>query len=188
VIRSWNYFPNLFQTNDLDPPSPDWRALHRGGPLPPWLTVFRLFDNHDIDFATAIVHSPDEDTDEVLLYSPHGLPIEQPALQAFLTKTQPPVRVLALLHGFHDSFFLGIRVTTGVVGGLELGRRAKAKYWVRTHDALLVVSGLLRFFITEYQRTLQWGLDKEKDAAKDGEGGRMPKLVDVENGGCSVLE
>jgi hypothetical protein len=199
IIRPWNYFRHVVQTRDLDPANPTWRDLRPDGDaqLPDWLAVFRLVGHRELNFATAIVYSSAADTDssngeqkhEVLLYSPHGIRIDQPSLQAFAQKSEPPVRVLALLHALKDSFAFGTRTTLGVGGGLALERQVQPKYWVKSHDAGLIYSGIVAWlaWVNDITRSLDDGLEEE--AGKSGVVDRKkPTLVEVENGGFFVLE
>lgn len=223
IIRPWNYFNHISQTQGLDPANPRWRNLRLDGDaqLPDWLSVFRLVGHHELNFATAIVYSssttttnPSNDSisdegkteqqHEVLLYSPHGILTSQPAVRAFASDTlNPPVRVLAMLHALKDSFALGwVRITLGVSGGLALAGLVRPRYWVKSHDAMLVYSGVVAWlaWMKDFGRTLEDGLVEEGggegeleggdgDADADGGGnGRKLGLVEVENGGCFVLE
>jgi hypothetical protein len=190
IIRPWNHFRHVAQTRDLDPACPGtWRDLRPegGALLPTWLSVFRLTGHHELNFATAIVWSG-PDASEALLYSPHGIRVDQPALQAFARKLDPPVRVLAMLHALKDSFALGSRTTLGVAGGLALERQVRPKYWVKSHDAGLLYSGLIAWlaWINDITRSIEDGLAEE--AGKSGVDAGMPKVVEVDNGDCFVLE
>ncbi|ORY68524.1 uncharacterized protein BCR38DRAFT_363014 [Pseudomassariella vexata] len=193
MVHAWKHFDTIITTHDLDPEgeSGSWRDLHPGAPLPAWLSVFRLLGHHELNFATAIVWSSDADTHEALLYSPHGICEDQATLQAFLGKMDPSFSVLAILHALKDSFSWGWRTTLGVSGGLALERMAKPKYWVKTHDAPLAYWGLIMLRVIDTFRTLESGLEEEKDLKRDlGFDGlpRKPNLIEVENGGCFVLE
>lgn len=94
IVRRWNYFEQLTETRDFDPAAgTGWRTLHPGGGLPDWLTVFRLPGHRVLNFATAIIYSGEDGQNEALLYSPHGIRADQPALRAFLQnmKSPPPL-------------------------------------------------------------------------------------------------
>lgn len=92
TIRAWQHFDSVTTTRDLDPKTAregGWQALHPGGSLPAWLSVFRLRGHAELNFATAIVWShEDGDSDgdggpgqarrqrqrhETMLNSPHGI-------------------------------------------------------------------------------------------------------------------
>ena len=132
-----------------------------------------------------------EQQHEVLLYSPHGIRIDQPALQAFLHNMQPPVRVLGMMHPLKDNFAFGMRMTFGVASGLVLERQARPKYWVKSHNSMLLYSGVIArlVWINDIARTMQSGLEEEEDMSEGANSEkRRPNLVEVENGECSVLE
>ncbi|KAI1075646.1 hypothetical protein F5B20DRAFT_558872 [Whalleya microplaca] len=194
MIRTWNHFNTVITQRDLDPScGGSWQDLHPGAPLPSWLNVFRLPGHHELNFATALVWSDPDDAQrqpEALVYSPHGIQIEQPALQAFLHSAEPAVSNLAILCALKDSFAFGVRTTLGVAGSLALAREAKPKYWVRTADSPLRYWGLVMIFVRDIFRSLESGLEEEK-AAKGNAGselGIMPQPVEVPNGGCFILE
>lgn len=187
TVITWDYFQNVYPYHDLDPSDPNWRALHPGHPLPPWLTVFRLYNKHPVHWAAVIVYSPDETTNEALLWAPHGVPLDQPALTAFLTDTRPPIKVLGMLHAKFDNYLLWSRQTFGVEGGLALERLVKPKYWVKSHDTVLIYSGVVGRMLRNIPRTLQSALDKERVDGRDAKA-EMPRFVEAENGGSVVLE
>ena len=204
-----------------------WRSLHPRGSLPDWLTVFRLRGHHELNFATAIIYSSspssssvpssstssrgggggggggEEDHEtkhEALLYSPHGIKADQPALKAFVGYLDSAgdsdggkVSVLVILHALKDSFAFGMATTLGVAGGLALERLTRPRYWVKSHDAPLGYAGIVAWvaWVNDVARTLRSGLDEEKEEVNGGEdrGERKePNVVEVENGGCFVLE
>jgi len=209
VIWPWHHFRHLATTRDLDPAKPEWLDLRPEGDaqLPEWLSIFRLVGHHPLNFATAIVYSSDsaapdasdgnsppnslrQDTQhEALLYSPHGIRADQPSLHAFAQKLDPPVRVLALLHALKDSFAFGLRTTLGVAGGLALERQVRPKYWVKSHDAGLVYSGIVAWvaWINDITRSLEDGLAEEKAKAGNYDEVMKPNYIEVENGDSFVL-
>jgi hypothetical protein len=186
IIRTWNYFSQVHDYRDLNPTDANWQTLHPGTPLPPWLSVFRLWGNHPTLFATVIVYVAEPDTYEAILWAPHGIAKEQPALKALLARMEPPVAVPCVMHALHDSYLLGlIRMTTGVEGGLSLVRQIKPKYWVKTQHQMLETTGWFGQLLRNYPRTLESALQKEQGAGLTGE---LPRLVEVPNGGSFVLE
>ncbi|CAI6337942.1 unnamed protein product [Periconia digitata] len=192
IIRAWGYFNNIVTQKDLDAADGNWHTLHPGSPLPNWLSVFRLVGHHELNFATAMVWSSNADTHEALLYSPHGIKIDQPTLQTFTHKTTPSIKVKAILHALKDSFGMGKRFTLGVEGGLALEEETRPKYWIKSHDSMLDYQGaFMRLFVRDYARTLESGIQEmlgkkpEGDKLKEE---RKPNLIDVENGGSFVLE
>jgi hypothetical protein len=218
IVRRWSHFSHVTETRDLDPGNGAWRSLHPRGSLPDWLTVFRLRGHHELNFATAIIYSSptsssspapsssagssgeDHETKhEALLYSPHGIKADQPALKAFVGYLDSAgdgdgrVSVLAILHALKDSFAFGMATTLGVAGGLALERLTRPRYWVKSHDAPLGYAGIVAWlaWVNDVARTLRSGLDEEKEEVNGGEdrGERKePNVVEVENGGCFVLE
>ena len=194
IVRSWGHFDNVIIQQDLEAGNGNWKNLYPGAPLPEWLSVFRLVGHHELNFATAMIWSSGSDlsTHQALLYSPHGIRLEQPTLQTFSRKATPPVKVKAILHGLHDSFAFGWRTTLGVAGGLALEEETKAKYWVQSHDMMLDYKGfIMRLFVSEIARTLESGIAEmmgKKGKSDTAEEPRKPNLVTVENGRCFVLE
>ncbi|PVI03085.1 hypothetical protein DM02DRAFT_588383 [Periconia macrospinosa] len=192
ILKSWNHFNTTITQKDINVDDPNWRSLHPGAPLPEWLSVFRLVGHHELNFATAMVWSSNNDSHEALVYSPHGISTDQPSLQTFAHKLSPAIKVKAIMHALKDSFAFGIRTTLGVAGGLALEEETRPKYWIRSHDSLLDYRGvIMRLFVRDYTRTIESGiqemLGKKTEADKVKEE-RKPNLVTVDNGGCFVLE
>ena len=46
TVRPWEYFTDVFDTRYLDRANPDWRALHRGGPLSDLQVVGETNEHH----------------------------------------------------------------------------------------------------------------------------------------------
>ena len=188
-ISGWKYFKTVVTHRDAIPGDGDWRALHPGSPLPDWLTVFRMNSPDWLNFATAIVISnPDTPgAHEAIVYTPHGVPVDTPSIRTFLHESSPKPNVLAILHGLKESSLVGWKNTFGVEYGLQLYREAKAKYWVATHNATLQYCGLLSYGVSDTMRTLEWGLENQKDCGE----GRLERdgvnLVAVPNGGFFML-
>ncbi|KAK1829749.1 hypothetical protein QBC39DRAFT_355813 [Podospora conica] len=213
IVRGWGYFDTVIVTKDYDPApiteSGDrdedaWRSLRPGddgedGGLPPWLSFFRVQGSFFLNLAFAVVYSSASpsrgESHEALLFVPHGIKVDAPAIGGFLEEwgdARKDVRksVLGLFHALHESFTMGVAVTYGVVGGLALDRLARPRYWVKSHHALLVPGGVFPWlsWIKDVARTLTWGLEQEKKAEKGVSRSREPNVVEVENGGCFVLE
>ncbi|KAF7304314.1 hypothetical protein HMN09_00833200 [Mycena chlorophos] len=188
TVSGWKHFENLTMSRDFDPlAGQPWTAYHPGAPLPDWLNVVRLKGHHELNFATAIVYSPSPTVNEVIFYSPHGIRTDQASLQTFLTS--PDISTLAILHGLKDNWAFGTQTTLGVVGGLALQRLARPRYWVKSHDAPLVYTGLVMFLgrVKDYWKTIDEGLEKEK-AEKGAESfGDRPNFVEVEMNQSFVL-
>ncbi|KAK0747040.1 hypothetical protein B0T18DRAFT_305435, partial [Schizothecium vesticola] len=208
IVRPWGYFDTFIVTKDYvaqsnnDRDEDAWRRLRPGdeddGGLPPWLSFFRVQGSFFLNLAFAVIYSSPapsgEETHEALLFVPHGIKIDAPAIGGFLeewgeARKDTSKCVLGLFHAMHESFSLGVAVTTGVIGGLALDKLARPRYWVKSHHALLVMGGVLPWliWIKDVARTLAWGLEQEKKNGKLGARSGAPNLVEVENGGCFVL-
>jgi hypothetical protein len=198
-LRKLNHFDTIITYRDLNPDSftGDWTTLHPGLPLPSYLTIFRILGHNELNFLSALIWTSSPSNHEAILHSPHGLKTSQPALQTLLHASQPKFSVLALLHGLKESWVFNWQTTYGVGTGLELYREAKAKYWVNTHSSELNYGGILWYFVTDVFRTVEWGLTQEKKGKEDKEEEeeeeeeeerREVEVIDVENGGCVVLE
>lgn len=209
IVRRWGYFDTVNVTKDYIPQSNDdrdgdaWRRLRPGDEdgrgLPPWLSLFRVPGSFFLNLAFAVIYSPPTpsggETHEALLFVPHGIKIDAPAIGGFLeewgeARKDASKSVLGLFHAMHESYTLGIAVTPGVVGGLALDRLARPRYWVKSHHALLVTGGVFPWlsWIKDVARTLTWGLEQEKKNAKLAARSDAPNLVEVVNGGCFVLD
>ncbi|KAK7981323.1 hypothetical protein PG988_003561 [Apiospora saccharicola] len=183
VVAGWGYFETVVAMKDMggDDDGSDWQDLHPNGPLPGWLTPFRLRESVQ-NYAIVIVWShgllDSEDSTqqppcrhEALWVSPHGMHLDSPPFQAFLRDTTKTVDVLAMLHPLRDSFVSGWQTVLGGhgrAGGRESIWRAQ-----------------------EMPRTLEWGLEKEERSAREkGEAvvRRRPNLVEVNSGEYLVLE
>lgn len=187
IIRGLNHFDAVYSNKDLQPGSGDWKLLHPGGPLPEWLTIFRMTGHHMLNFCTAMIWSPSSGKHEALLYSPHGVRVAETTLQTFFNDAVPQVQTLAILHGLKESRAFGWLNTFGVSYGLPLYRASNAKYWVLTHDSPLAYWGLIMLGVREVRRTLEWGLGRE--AEEDGNATKLKEVnfVDVKNGDSTVL-
>lgn len=209
IVRRWGYFDTVIVTKDYVAQTPEerdedaWRRLRPGGEddggLPPWLTFFRVPGSFFLNLAFAIIVSSPVlsggESHEALLFVPHGIKIDAPSIGGFLeewgeTRKDASKSVLGLFHAMHESYTLGIAVTSGVVGGLALERLTGPRYWVKSHHALLVTGGVFPWlsWIKDVARTLRWGLEQEKKNAKSRVRSGAPNLVEVENGGCFVLD
>lgn len=201
IINQWGYFNSVTTTGDLDPAAAqDWPSLHPGGPLPSWLTAFRLNGHHEYNFAFMIVWTSsggDAPSHEVVMYSPHGIKDDQPAAKAFAElcrQETPRISVLAIMHGLKESFTAGGRNTLGVAAGLAMESALQPRYWVKSHDAVVKYTGLIGRLTRDYARTLMDGLNlqgsNEKargDNAHDDED-RTTDFVEIQNGESFVLE
>jgi hypothetical protein len=187
IIQKWGYFDKVVTYNDLKPAVGDWKTLHPGVPLPEWLTIFRMQGHNFLSLATAMVWSVDAGKHEALLYSPHGIDINQPTMKTLLHEATPDISVLAILHGLKESSTWGWKNTFGVSYGLPLYRETKAKYWVLSHNSPFKYSGLVMQGVKDVQRTLEWGLGKEIDEGGSKLERESVNFVQVENGSFAVL-
>ncbi|KAK8091366.1 hypothetical protein PG994_000871 [Apiospora phragmitis] len=201
TMKGWDYFQTVVPMKDMGNDGSDWQALHPNGPLPTWLTPFRLRGKGELNFATALVWSrgfrgeaaePVQPAHEALWVSPHGMRMDPPALQAFLRDVTKTVHVLAMLHPLKESSLWGRQTVHGVMGGLAVERALEGpKYWVRTADAVFSYSGLVMLRVRDVRRTLDWGLaEEERLAGEKGEAvvKRRPNLVQIDSGDSMVLE
>lgn len=172
-IRAWKPFDAAQATPDCAAAHADWRALHPRAPLPPWLAVSRLPGHREPCLATAVVWTRDGAARGALLYA-------------------PPVATLAVLHALKENCALVARFAVGVAGGLAWERLARPKYWVKSHDAKLRYLGVMFWVlgVKDVFRSLEEGLEEESKTRPQGEneGPKRPNFVEIENGGCFVLE
>lgn len=189
TIRSWKFFDTVVETKNLDPANGNWRELHPGSPLPKWLSTFRLKGPGMLFFATVIVYSPEESQHEALVWTPHGIKPEEPSVKAFVNDLTPNLSTLAMMHSLKDSFAWGVRTTLGVTGGLALERAISPKYWVKTHNSDLDYRGLIMLGVKDSYQTLDWALEEEaKKNEEKSQNLKRPNFVQVDNGGCFVLQ
>ncbi|KAF7558147.1 hypothetical protein G7Z17_g162 [Cylindrodendrum hubeiense] len=197
VIKPWGHFKTITTIQNLDVSSKTWRdsALHPGDPVPSWFTPIRIPGHAELNFCTAMIwsHLNDngEEVHEAIFNSPHGTRLDEGPLQAFLD-AEPQTEKLAMLHGLKESHTAWWQTTLGVKGGLAFYRRlGGVKYWLPSHHSSLAYSGIfMRLSRTlDTARTMEWGLNEEKKERGEGdEELNKPNLVEVENGGCVILE
>jgi hypothetical protein len=172
LVKKYQHFENITLLPAFER---DWREtrlpfLHKG--------LVISFNSTGLEHAEAIV------------YTPHGIPIEQ---MTFLTSREPELRVLALIHGL-----LNVRVGWSWIGfseanlgghnGLKLQRLLQARYWVGTHDEAKIEKGLTSWMLTQNPITLEQALQREKEEAEDADAERGdPNWHSVGNGGSLVL-
>lgn len=205
TIRGWGHFDTVVETRDYKRYGGDegpagapggrgahWRTFHPGGPLPGWLSVFRLVGDWYVELATVVVWSHgggdgDEDEQqqqrhEFIINTPHGVNVNTESVAAFFDDNvskdnsstaggagRPGGRAggmecLAMLAGLKDSYSFGARETVGVERSLQLERKAEPRYWVRSHDLPLRAGGaVFRIRMNrEVIRTLEYGLEQER--------------------------
>lgn len=225
TIRGWGHFDTVVETRDYKRyggddnssaggatglsgvPAADkrahWKSFHPGGPLPEWLSVFRLVGDWYVELATVVVWShgsennKNEQQHEFIINTPHGINVNTESVVAFfddnvskdstnstageVSQRRPGRRgggmeCLAMLAGFKDSYSFGVRETLGVERSLQLERKAGPKYWVKSHDLPIRVGGaVMRLrMMKEVIRTLEEGLEGErKERLKEGKVGDL---------------
>lgn len=183
----------------------DWHDLSLP-PLPAWLSIARLTAAGDalnyhsallLTFATSPFASntprapraslsitpaldPPPPPAEALLYTPHGIP--HTSLSP-LTLADPPLRVLAFLHGLHDvRISAAQQLNLGARNGLLAQRALRARYWVATHDEVKTGGGLISWFLRRRVWTLEDALGEV-----GGEWGEVA-FRELGNGEGMVLE
>lgn len=194
AIRALNYFETVVDSLDMGADTPSIQPLHPGSSvLPAWINIFRLPASL-VNFATAFVwsHTDNGSTKhEIILNAPHGIKAHEPSIQKLISivDQDQDTTVLALQHSLKSNFSRVGQHTFGVLGGLELERPLKPKYWVQTGDAKLLYWGLVIWILGIYDvfNTLEWGLQKEAEK-NGGVEGRRPNYHDIDNGDCLVLE
>lgn len=141
------------------------------GPLPSWLGISRLGATKEaghyhsavmIDFnlqahlssAEAVVSSA-----EAVVYSPHGVLAKT---LSHLPEADPPLTILALLHGLYNIKLMKMQFNLGAHNGLEVQRLCNAKYWVATHDEEKKAKGIVAPFLNREISTVQEALEREK--------------------------
>jgi len=190
LVKAYKHFTNITL---LPPFERDWRET-RLPFLPAFLGIGCLTQKSDVQgIHKGLVISFDSTgvgEAEAIVYTPHGIPVEQ---MAFLTSREPALRVLALIHGL-----LNVRVGLSWIGfseanlgghnGLKLQRLLQARYWIGTHDEAKIEKGLTSFILTQNPITLEQALQREREEAGD-EGGEQadPNWRRVENGESLVL-
>lgn len=173
LIRSWNHFLVVRDTPPFSQKNPDWRNTSVD-PLPLWLGVSRLVTDADALYyhsAVLITFNVDAnrrggkltgiDAAEAVIYTPHGIRADD---LRHLPLAQPPLTVLALLHGLHDiSISITKQLNLGAYNGLRAQRMCNAKYWVGTHDEVKKGGGIIAPFLRRKILTLQQAIEKEKE-------------------------
>ncbi|KAI9724713.1 MAG: hypothetical protein M1828_003582 [Chrysothrix sp. TS-e1954] len=172
LIRSWKYFRSVKETPRFQGKGCDWRSASLD-PLPNWISISRLATERDafyyhsavfivFDNSTLDGRAMREDA-EAVIYTPHG--IYAPSLEA-VTEADPPIKVLALLHGLHDVAVSKQQLNLGAHNGLEIQRLLNARYWISTHDEDKTAYGLVKWFL--YRRVLTIGQALEEEKKRKG--------------------
>ncbi|GAB7327476.1 hypothetical protein MBLNU13_g11355t1 [Cladosporium sp. NU13] len=190
LVKNYKHFENITL---LPPFQRDWRET-RLPFLPDFIGIGCLTQKKDVQgIHKGLVISFDSTglgEAEAIVYTPHGIPVEQ---MTFLTSRDPSLRVLALLHGL-----LNVRVGLSWIGfseanlgahnGLKLQRLLQAKYWIGTHDEAKIERGFTSYILTQNPITIEQALQQEKEeAGNDGFEQADPNWHPVDNGGSLVL-
>jgi hypothetical protein len=107
----------------LSPPAPTY-ATHTG----------RVFS-----FSPSSTTFPVKPRPLSIIYSPHGVPLQQ-ELQSYVAKYLRPLAAIPLtllLHSFHrvdNPWYFGGNICTGAGGGMKLAHAMRARCWVSAHD------------------------------------------------------
>ncbi|MGI4813140.1 MAG: hypothetical protein ACRYGG_07370, partial [Janthinobacterium lividum] len=169
LVRSWEHFENVVNIPSFSADNADWRRTSID-PLPRWLGISRMVSagSNALYYHSALLlvfeqsrlgTMSDNATAEAIIYSGHG--IEANDLQ-HLSKAQPPIRTVALLHGLHDiAMTKSFQLNLGAHNGLKAQRICKARYWVSTHDEVKRGGGLVSPFLRRSVLTVQEAMDKE---------------------------
>lgn len=190
LVKNYKHFENITL---LPPFERDWRET-RLPFLPDFVGIGCLTQKKDVQgIHKGLVISFDSTglgEAEAIVYTPHGIPVEQ---MTFLTSREPSLRILALLHGL-----LNVRVGLSWIGfseanlgahnGLKLQRLLQARHWIGTHDEAKVEKGLTSYMLTQNPITLEQALQREKEETRDdGVEQADPNWHPVDNGGSLVL-
>jgi hypothetical protein len=190
IIEKLKHFESVTTYSDLDPSfTGDWSTCSNIPGLPSYMTLFRVKGHHELNFLTALLWQSAPEEWEAVLYSPHGLYTNTPALQSLFAHANPRFSTLALLHGLKESWTWGWQTTFGAKTGLELFRQSGARYWVSTHNDRLGYGGLVWWLVTDIFRTVEWALGNEKTTSEGvgGVGLKEVRVQEVENGESFVL-
>ena len=182
-IKSWKHFSSVHEIPHYAAKNPDWRTVSTG-PIPNWLGIGRIvWDNEFLRFHSgiAIFFPPSAttapgtdalDAAEAIIYTPHGIHAHNPNLTCLAT-AEPPVNVLALLHGLHHVTLAGVTNNLGAPNGLESRRVCKAKYWISTHDEVHRGKGI----VSKFLRRRVWTVDDAVKKVAEDSGGDKPDGV-----------
>lgn len=224
TIKKWQYFTSITEIPEFptqhnsDNNKLDWHNATLSAPsLPPWLGIARLVESRTKDLAGTRLHAAlmivvdlqGQSHSEAIIYTPHGIPASSAVIN-LLTPLQshlnPPISLLALLHGLHEVYVGGPQINLGGFNGAALVNKLKIKYWIRTHDEVKNGSGLIGKVLS--RKVVGWDealkLDNNgDDKGSSGDGADGVKLkaggseddndedvefVKIGNGECLVLE
>lgn len=198
TISGFNHFERVVEMSVFGSGT-SWKATHSKLPLPSWLSFISLkLTTFNYGLALAWSHGEDEGADselknEAILFFPHGWELnsvrDKQCIEDLLV-SEPPLRVLAMMHPLKEGFAWGMRIVSGVRAGLRLWQMAKPAYWLNTADQELLYSGAIMKGVWDARHTLSWGLKMEQLDKGGADVARLdpPNFVDLENGYNYVLE
>lgn len=136
LIRSWNFFSNVHEVPVANRDRDTWTDCVVA--ISPWLSVSRITSSRDMGYLHSGVlftfQLHEGSRNEGILYTPHGVVAED---ASWLARTNPPISLLALIHGLHEvSATFILKINLGAMNGARLGHTLGAKYWVVTHDEI----------------------------------------------------
>lgn len=197
LIRGWNHFDNVYETPIFGPGTLDWRDTSTA-PLPEWIGISRIQSpNNALYYHSAIlitvkpVSPPSSlpskaDAAEAIIYSPHGVAA---ADLENLTKADPPIRTLALLHGLHDVSLPRFQLNLGAHNGVQAHRATKPKYWLASHDEQKKGGGMIGMFLNRKMIPLKDAVDKATaEDEKNKEWLDDINFMDMQSGESLLLE
>ncbi|KAN0089187.1 hypothetical protein V8E51_019447, partial [Hyaloscypha variabilis] len=190
-VQSWKHFETVVQIPEFGTEAGglDWRTASatEAPHLPSWLTVWRISGpkrSPALHWAVYIVFDLEgtgQGQAECIIHSPHGPYVEDVAV---MKKLDPPVKNLALLHTTKESWFYWWgKANMGAKHGAQIAEIVRPKYWVSTHDEMLVVTGFNYWFLKDVVNDGAQVVQEEKEK------GRLKGLefVQVGNGESFVL-
>ena len=199
TISGFNHFERVVEMPIFDTGISSWKATHLGPPLPSWLSFISLkLAAFSYGLALTRSHEEDEGCDnelknETILFFPHGWELnsarDKQCIEDFLV-SDPPLRIIAMMHPLKEGFTWGMRTVSGVRAGLQLWRMAKPAHWLNTADQELLYTGAMMKGVWDVRHTLSWGLKMEQLDKGGADVARLdtPNFVDLENGYNYVLE
>lgn len=188
LIRPWNHFRQVEAIYDMTECDHSWQGSEkRLNTLPEWLSVVHMPGHHELNFLLALIwthaDADGQTVHEAIVSSPHGVWLDQVAVQAFLF-SEPSTRKLAMLHCTKDGYAAGIQNTYGLSSGVALHEAlGGCKYWITSHSSRKKYTGLL-LRLAGQQDSLG---SLEEEMKRQGVEGEKPNLVDVVNGDALVL-
>jgi hypothetical protein len=158
-IIGWKHFDTVLRTPKFNG---DWQE-NKVSFLPDDISISMLQDKTNysnlhwgqvVAFKTPQIDVPTSDQIECVYYTAHGTPAKDITP---LANANPPINVLALLHGrlrvdvgFVRPFYFTANM--GSHNGLAVSRKIKSKYWIPTHDEEKVEQGFTKYMLMCHDR------------------------------------